>query len=68
MNEFSHKITGRGIIDAPAGCSAAGCGICTPTATTVSEAAVREPCRTPGAASAASGFAPCMSCTGHWQT
>ena len=64
MNEFSHKTSGRGIRPR----TRRRCGTCTPTATTVSEAAVPESRRTPGAGTAASGFTPCMSCTGHWQT
>ena len=68
MNEFSHKNTGRGIhprarqmqrrrvrhLHSHRYHRFGGCG----------SAAMQDA----AAASAASGFAPCMSCTGHWQT
>ena len=63
MNESLTRPAGEESVRAPA-----GCGTCTPTATTVSEAAVPESRRTPGAGIAGSGFTPCMSCTGHWRT
>ncbi len=68
MNEFTHKTTGPGIdprvrrmqrrrvrhLHSHRHHRLGGCG--------------SQPDRTPGAATAASGSAPCMSCTGHWQT
>ena len=67
MNEFPHKISGR--------------GICPRTRRMLRRrilrlhshhhrfgTAVPQSRRAPGAAGAASGFAPYMSCTGRWPT